>query len=344
VITEPHAYRLGIVGLGNRSRSLIRAAQASGRFVITAASDGWPDGTPGRQTPELPQTKYVARWQDLLKEPIDALVVATPNDMHAPIVEAALDRGLHVLCEKPVAHRFDDTLALLRRVRKSTSVFHVGMELRYAPALRALRRRLDAIDHPPTLVWAQEFRPPFRPGVRNWRQDPTRSGGTLLEKNCHHFDLFALILDDRPTNVSATAVPSPRLLIDQVAVTVSFARGGIGVLTLSMLQPQERLRLGALGDGWTYEYDARADVSTWESAASASERQSWSPDQGNDSPEWDHPGEVEQFQAFADRIDGAAEPVADRTNPLWGHVIAFAADDALRDQRTVAITAEGDLA
>src|SRR6218665_83047 len=201
-------YRLGVIGLGNRSRSLIRAASECGRFTIVAGSHGHAVGRPERPA-HLPESAtYHTDWQEVLASHADAIVIATPNDTHADIVRAAIARGVHILCEKPLAHSIDETREIWRAVQCATTVFHVGMELRYAPAVQSLVGALeDGTVEQPQLVWAQEFRPPFRPGVREWRRSAKRTGGTFLEKNCHHFDLFALVFGDRPVSVHALGAP-----------------------------------------------------------------------------------------------------------------------------------------
>lgn len=334
--------KLGIVGLGNRSRSLIRAATASGRFRITAVSDGW-DGGAGPVGPgavEALGASYFDSWHELLATDLDAVVVAVPNDQHPEIVAAALESGMHVFCEKPIATTLDDTVQILDLAERSSRVLHVGMELRYSPAVQDLLARMNTA---PELLWAQEFRPPFRPGEFDWRLDPRRSGGTLLEKNCHHFDLFCLLAGDRPVAVSAWGNgPAPGML-DQAAVTVHFARGAIASLALSMTQRQERLRFGALGQGWSYEYDSDGGFSRTLDAQGATEHH-WPVDtSGVAVGGWDHPGEVEQFEAFAHRVEGAPDPTSERMSPLWSHLIAFAADEAIRRNGIVTITGEGTL-
>jgi predicted dehydrogenase len=331
--------KLGIIGHGNRSRSLIRAATESGRFRIAAISDGREDGS-GSPRSSAGDASYYESWQDMLKSDLDAVVVAVPNHRHAEIVATALESGLHVFCEKPIATTLEDTVRMLQLAERSGRVLQVGMELRYSPAVQDLLTRIETA---PDLLWAQEFRPPFRPGVLDWRLDPRRSGGTLLEKNCHHFDLFCLLAGDRPVAVSAWGSgPTPGML-DHATVNVRFGRGTVASLALSMTQVEERLRFGALGSGWSYEYDSDGEVSRILDAHGATEHH-WPVDtSGLETGGWDHPGEVEQFQAFARRIDGAPDPTSERMSPLWSHLIAFAADRAIRHDGIVRITEEGAL-
>jgi predicted dehydrogenase len=343
---QPRVYRLGVLGLGHRARSLIRAARLTGRFDVTAIGDAWEGeaGPVGRAADEAPEASYVRSWRALLAEDIDAVVIAVPNDRHRELVVSALEAGRHVVCEKPVAPTLEEMRAVLAAAARSTAVLHIGMELRYAPMTRALLTDLDSGALPePRLVWAQEFRPPFRPGARGWRLDRRRTGGTLVEKNCHHFDLFCVLLADRPVAVTASGTGAPSGMLEHAAVTVEFAGGALASCAVAMTQPTERLRVGALGPGWTYDYDSRHHVSTVERGDVVVE-QRWKVDtRGPEDGGWDHPGEVEQFDAFAARLDGEADATMDRAAPQWGHLIAFAAERAVRERRVVEITDEGEL-
>jgi len=335
-------YRLGIIGLGNRSCSLIRAASECGRFTIVAGSHGHAVERPERPVPLPESATYHTDWQEVLASHTDAVVIATPNDTHADIVRAAIAHGVHILCEKPLTHSIDETREIWRAVQRATTVFHVGMELRYAPAVQSLVCALeDGTLEQPQLVWAQEFRPPFRPGVREWRRSAKRTGGTFLEKNCHHFDLFALVFGDRPVSVHAMGAPFSTIpgVVDQAMVLVRFLAGGSATLALDMTQATQRLRLGALGRGWSFDYNSLTDTAEFQPQlpVPAPPEQRWQ-DEG-----WDHPGEVQQFQAFARRIDGEADSTADRVSPLWAHVIACAAETSLASGRVVRIDEAGHL-
>ncbi len=81
---------------------------------------------------------------------------------------------------------------MITAARETGKVLQVGLVCRYAKIFRAMRRLIDAgrIGRP-VLAWCHEFRVPFPIGRgRAWRYSQKLSGSALLEKNCHHFDLF----------------------------------------------------------------------------------------------------------------------------------------------------------
>lgn len=351
--------RLGFIGLGNRSRSLIRAATESDFFEVIAGSHGTSiedssfalikrsNQTNTLNRPgHLPEpANYFADWRDLLDSNIDAVIISTPNDLHSEMVLAAMAAGVHIFCEKPLAITATETIELWSKINDYPKVFQLGMELRFAPPIQDLISTIKSEpNRQPVLIWMQEFRPQFRSGVNNWRQSLARTGGTFLEKNSHHFDLFALIFKDRPISVLATSAPDSKIpgLIDQAMVMVGFAKGGVATLNLDLTQIAETLRLGVLGQGWQFEYDSQTHSSKFQPLQQPSTNHKyWGETLNPQASGWDHLGEVEQFEVFARRINGETDPTIDRTSPIWSHLIAFAAERSIRSGEIVRINEDG---
>jgi predicted dehydrogenase len=82
-------------------------------------------------------TAAFADYHDLLKRPdVHAVIVATPNHLHAPVTLAAVGAGKHVLCEKPIAMNFDESLAMLRAAEKAGVRHMTAFTYRFVPAMR----------------------------------------------------------------------------------------------------------------------------------------------------------------------------------------------------------------
>ena len=168
---------------------------------------------------------------------------------------AALDAGLHVLCEKPLAPTLADIDRIGVAVARAGKVFQVGMELRYAPLFQGLHDMVaSGRIGTPKMLWCHEFRPPFKPGVGGWRLTEAGSGGTLLEKNCHHFDLFNWLSNALLIRVMAMGshdtIYADRDIHDRAWVMVEYANGVQASLGLALFfDRQEQLELGVLGSG-----------------------------------------------------------------------------------------------
>ncbi|MBQ3359247.1 Gfo/Idh/MocA family protein [Microbacterium galbinum] len=81
---------------------------------------------------------------ELLDADIDAVVISTPHDLHHPLAAQALDRGLHVLCEKPMTLHADEAWDLAARAERAGTVFLVPYGWNYKPFTVAAKRMLDA--------------------------------------------------------------------------------------------------------------------------------------------------------------------------------------------------------
>ncbi|CAI5459369.1 unnamed protein product [Closterium sp. Yama58-4] len=193
---------------------------------------------------------------------VDALVVAAPNMTHAALLQAILrhPRRLHVLVEKPLATTVqgcDLVLALAAaRARAAAGVVQVGLEYRFMPPVAALLREVrgGAVGRV-HMVAIREHRFPFLHKVGAWNRFNANSGGTLVEKCCHFFDLMNLILHDTPTRVMASGGQSVNHLseeyhgkvggkvsdiLDNAYVIVEYQGGGRACLDLCMFAEGSR--------------------------------------------------------------------------------------------------------
>lgn len=140
---------------------------------------------------------------------LDAVVVATPNDLHVPSAIAAMERGLPLLLEKPVATTREGLSALWKAEQaRPGGRTVVGFVLRYTPFYERVREivrsgRLGEI----LAVQADENLGTGLTMVQyqGWRQDVARSGGWMLEKCCHDLDVLGYVLDSRPARVHSMA-------------------------------------------------------------------------------------------------------------------------------------------
>jgi predicted dehydrogenase len=107
------------------------------------------------------------RWQDLLKEPLDAVLIATSGD-HTPIAAGAAEAGLHVFVEKPMALCSRDAEAILAAARRSGVRLMVGTMKRYDPAYERLAELLPTLQDL-RLVRVTTLESPIAPYVSHYR-------------------------------------------------------------------------------------------------------------------------------------------------------------------------------
>ncbi|MFO1311074.1 MAG: Gfo/Idh/MocA family oxidoreductase [Burkholderiales bacterium] len=206
--------RYGIIGCGSMGREHIENIQAMPRDCAgTVAAIADPHG------PSVDAALAICRDgprafddpRDLLASGLcDAIVVATPNFTHAAVMRDALATDLPILVEKPLVTRIEDGLDLVareaeRRRRGSRGIVWVAQEYRYMPPVaEAIRMAHEGAAGRVQQVTIREHREPFYPKVGDWNRFTANTGGTLVEKCCHYFNLMDLILGERPLRVFAS--------------------------------------------------------------------------------------------------------------------------------------------
>ena len=143
---------------------------------------------------------------------LDFVDIATPPSDHAAVAHAALDAGLHVLCEKPLAASIDEARAMLRHANRARRVLYPCHNYKHAPVIKAVRRVIEAGRIGKVhLVTLQTFRDTHAKGVPGWRTDWRRErrysgGGIAMDHGSHTFYLAFEWLRAYPTAITARAV------------------------------------------------------------------------------------------------------------------------------------------
>ena len=198
--------RYGIIGCGSMGREHIENIRAMGGAVVTAVSDPDAGSRDAASALLAGQVKLFERHQDLLASgQCDAVVVASPNFTHIEVMRDALATDLHILCEKPLVTKIADGVEMIERAKNRKGIVWVAQEYRYMPPVAEMIR----IAHEGGVgtlhqVAIREHREPFYPKVGDWNRFSANTGGTLVEKCCHYFNLMDFILKEKPRRVFAS--------------------------------------------------------------------------------------------------------------------------------------------
>jgi predicted dehydrogenase len=199
---------------------------------------------------------------------VAAVVIATPNDLHAPQALAAAAAGLHVLVEKPIA----DTVAAAEAMRDAFAgaglVLAVGHEMRRLGAARRVRELLDAGVLGRVVLAEANWSLPGRLTPEAWRWYRRRApGGPLLQLGVHHADTLAYWLGPVARSSGRFGHLATEAEIDDVGVVcLEFEHGPLGVITGSYVSPRTYF-LRLYGTEAVLEYDV--DMSVWPHADEA---------------------------------------------------------------------------
>lgn len=203
--------RFGLIGYGLWGRHHARAI-ASAPGATLAAIACRTEGTATAARRDFPAVSVSLDYRDLLDRPdIDAIDVVVPNDLHAEIGVAALERGKDVLLEKPLAPTLEDCDRLIAAARHAGRVLTVGHELRLSRQWGRIKAVIDAGDiGDPMGAVVNLFRFPYRPGAEGWRYRSPRVGSWILEELVHHFDLLMWYFEGWGDPISVSAVGNAR--------------------------------------------------------------------------------------------------------------------------------------
>jgi scyllo-inositol 2-dehydrogenase (NADP+) len=200
--------RVAVVGVGKMGLSHLALLGAHPDVEVAAICDssGYVLDVLSKNT-GVPAVKD---YDELLKrDDLDAVVIATPTHAHFSMVKAALERGLHVFCEKPLTLDADESTELAELARSRGLHAQVGYHNRFVAAFAEAKRLLDAgaigeVRH----AQAEAYGPVvLRTKGGTWRSRRAEGGGCLYDYAAHPLDLLTWYLGE-PSSVGGTMLGS----------------------------------------------------------------------------------------------------------------------------------------
>jgi predicted dehydrogenase len=233
--------RLALIGTGYRGWAHLAILKALPGFQVVALADPTPENL-DRAATMAPGAKTYADYRKLLTErkDIDAVVVITPSFLHAEVTIAAFERGLPVLCEKPMATTVHDANRMIEASRKSRKLLYIGFQKRLVPVTAKIKElaaagEIGKIEFASGNLFRGDWNPKSwkytnpKTGVStNWRYLTFTEGSALLEDGVHEIDSLNWMIDDRVVRVSASGgnnVFKDRETVDHVATIVEYESG-----------------------------------------------------------------------------------------------------------------------
>ena len=244
--------RWGIVGFGWVAQdymlpALLRHPGAELRAAVSIRPSDFERLPPGA-------TGYTSPEEMLAQEALDAVYIASPNHLHAAHVALCAAAGLDILCEKPLAHTYDDALRIVEAVHRTGIYFATAFDQRHHPAHRLLQDwvaqgRLGTITQV-RLDYACWL--PAGWSTDNWRIDRERAGGgAIIDLAPHGLDLLEVLTGQRivDLHVYQQRAVQDYAVDDGGVLSMAFAGGTLGVHTVGYNRPETlpRRRLELIG-------------------------------------------------------------------------------------------------
>lgn len=244
--------RYGIIGCGMMGQEHLRNIALIPEASVAAIFE--PDATMHASAAALaPDAVFHDSMDGVILDPtVNCLLIASPNHMHLQQLERiATLRPLPVLVEKPLFTDPNDAARVAALARSYPAPVWVAMEYRYMPPVAHLIRQAADATGGVKMLTIREHRFPFLEKVGDWNRFNRNTGGTLVEKCCHFFDLMRLVAGSDPVRVMASGGQAANHLDeiyggeapdiwDHAYVIVDFASGLRAMLELCMFAEGSR--------------------------------------------------------------------------------------------------------
>jgi predicted dehydrogenase len=225
---------VGMIGVGNRGSADMKDAMADAGVKLTALCDIKPDRLDKAASVAAAHKPATTKdYRELLeRKDVDAVIIATPCDLHVEMAIAAIKAGKHVYCEKPAGTTPESIQRLVTAVRASDRVFQIGQQMRSMARLRkAIEKVHEGVIGEVIMVKAQRHASddlPHDSSSADWFFDARRSGDVIVEMSVHNLDVCNWVINSRPDRA-----------------------GGFGGALLWKNDPPGRTNM----DGYTLSYD-----------------------------------------------------------------------------------------
>ncbi|MBF9015027.1 MULTISPECIES: Gfo/Idh/MocA family protein [unclassified Oceanispirochaeta] len=211
--TDLKPYRIMLAGAGDRGQGYMKwIRQNPGSMELTALADPIPSRREILSDKhKLPESQCFEDWKDMLTAGIeaDAVIISTQDNQHLEPAQAFLEKGYHVLLEKPMAVDIDSIKKIQKAAEKSEGTLTVCHVLRYDPLFRKIKDicdsgslgKIQSMYHAENVSWYHYVHSYVR---GNWRNSK-ESSPLILAKSCHDLDLIQWMMPGNAASILSTA-------------------------------------------------------------------------------------------------------------------------------------------
>lgn len=238
--------RFGLLGAGRIGKVHARAVGSNQKATLVAVADAMEDAANALASSygaEVRTIEAIERASD-----IDAVVICTPTDTHADLIERFARAGKAIFCEKPVDLDVKRAEQCLEVVKDTGAVLMVGFNRRFDPHFAAVRKAIDDGAVGTVEMVSITSRDPGPPPV----EYIARSGGIFRDMTIHDFDMARFLLGEEPVKVSAHA----SVLVDKAIG----AAGDYDSVTVILETASGKQCVISNSRRATYGYDQRIEV------------------------------------------------------------------------------------
>lgn len=223
-IPDNKKLKIGIIGIGARGNGILEVLQNVPEFKVVAICDIFDyrmDAAEKRI--ENPVRRYKKYIHLLEHKSLDAVIISVPLHLHYPIVMAALDCNMHIMCEKALAHSIKECQEIKLKAKNSSKLFQISYQYQLNPMFQTIKNlidkghvgritRIEALwdrNHDwrrklPDASQIKGFSSSELERIINWRMYQEYSGGLNAELGSHQYNMIDNLLGAHPLRVMGT--------------------------------------------------------------------------------------------------------------------------------------------
>jgi len=242
--------RTAVIGVGAMGRHHARLYHDLSGSELIAIVDA--DGATAKAAARRYGVKFYTDYRAMLEaEDVAAVSIAVPTTLHREVASEAIQRGIHILIEKPIAASVADGQAIVDQARAQGVTCMVGHVERYNPAVVELKRRLDQGELGRIFEIVARRKGPFPVRVRDV--------GVVIDLAAHDLDIMWYLTGAEVTRVYAeTAQRVHESCEDMLSGLLRFSDGTVGVLDINWLTPTKIRELSVIGERGMFQVNYAA--------------------------------------------------------------------------------------
>jgi len=229
--------RIGLIGCGGFMHSHAEGLKSVRSAQVAALADTSEASLKRmvEQHPDFAELPAFSDYREMIAEvDLDGVIIATPHTLHYEHIMACLDRGLHVLTEKPMVTSVKDAKMVMRKAARKKRILMIGYQRHFSPAFRGARQLIaEGNIGRVTYIAALQGQEWLRGTRGTWRQDPELSGGGQLNDSASHLlDIILWVTDLPPASIYAEIDNRGARVDINSSLTVRFKGGAIASIAV----------------------------------------------------------------------------------------------------------------
>lgn len=237
--------RVGVIGVGSIGQHHVRVYTEMEGVELVGIADINKERV--EELARFYKTRAYTSFQDLLDEKLDAASIAVPTTFHKEVALSAVQRGVSVLIEKPIADTIENAEEIIKVSRKNKVKLMIGHIERFNPAVARLKELISNGELGDVISISARRVGPYNPRIRDV--------GIIIDLATHDIDIMCYLLGERVKEVYALAGNVLHDYEDHAIIALKFGSGRSGVIETNWLTPHKVRRLTVVGSKGIAEVD-----------------------------------------------------------------------------------------